>query len=164
MKNLLTKTALLSIVFMASVILANAQSDAELKSKIEKLNLEIGAAMVSGDYEKSLSFYTKDIISLPNYQPMLNGIEAVKQSNEEMKKAGWSVTAFKINTHSVMSCNNLVTEIGTFEISFAMKGMDEPMTDVGKYITIWEKQKDGSLKIRIETWNTDKYPAREEKK
>jgi ketosteroid isomerase-like protein len=164
MKTFLTKTALLSIVFIVSAIFANAQSDAELKKKIEKLNLEIGAAMVSGDHEKSLSFYSKDVISLPNYQPMLKGIEAVKQSNEEMKKAGWSVTAFKINTHSVMSCNNLITEIGTFEISFTMKGMDQPMTDVGKYLTIWEKQQDGSLKIKIETWNTDKYPAMEEKK
>lgn len=149
---------------MVSAIVASAQSDAELKSKIEKLNLEIGAAMISGDHEKSLSFYAKDIISLPNYQPMLKGIEAVKKSNEEMDKAGWSVTGFKNNTISVTSCNNLITEIGTFEITFAMKGMDQPMTDVGKYLTIWENQKDGSLKIKIETWNTDKYPAMEETK
>jgi ketosteroid isomerase-like protein len=164
MKNFLTKTVLWGIILLVSSSLAIAQSDAELKSKIEKLNLEIGNAMVSGDMDKSLSFYTKDVVSLPNYQPMLNGLEAIKKSNEEMKKAGWSVNGFKTKTISVTSCNNLITEIGTFEITFAMKGMDQPKTDVGKYLTIWEKQQDGSLKIKIETWNTDKYPAMEEKK
>jgi ketosteroid isomerase-like protein len=39
-----------------------------------------------------------------------------------------------------------------------MPGNDKPMNDAGKYVTIWEKQKDGSLKIKIETWNTDSNP------
>lgn len=164
MKNFLTKTALWGIILFVSSSVAIAQSDAELKAKIEKLNVEMGKAMVSGDTDKSLSFYAKDVISLPSYEPMLNGIDAVKKSNEEMKKAGWKVTGFKVNTFSVTSCNNLIVEIGTYEISFTMKDMDQPMTDVGKYLTIWEKQKDGSLKVKIETWNSDKYPAMEEKK
>jgi ketosteroid isomerase-like protein len=32
------------------------------------------------------------------------------------------------------------------------------MEDTGKYLTLWEKQADGSLKIKVETWNTDKNP------
>jgi hypothetical protein len=30
--------------------------------------------------------------------------------------------------------------------------------DNGKYITIWEIQKDGTPKIKVETWNTDNNP------
>jgi hypothetical protein len=30
--------------------------------------------------------------------------------------------------------------------------------DQGKYITIWEEQPDGSMKIKVETWNTDTNP------
>jgi hypothetical protein len=33
--------------------------------------------------------------------------------------------------------------------------------DNGKYITIWEMQKDGSIKIKVETWNTDHNPWEE---
>jgi hypothetical protein len=36
-----------------------------------------------------------------------------------------------------------------------MPGMDKPMDDHGKYLTVWEKQKDGSLKVKIEIWNSD---------
>jgi len=39
-----------------------------------------------------------------------------------------------------------------------MPNMDKPMDDYGKYLTVWEKQKDGSLKIKIETWNSDVDP------
>jgi ketosteroid isomerase-like protein len=52
----------------------------------------------------------------------------------------------------------LITEIVTYKISGSMPGMDKPMDDNGKYVTIWEKQKDGSLKIKVETWNSDVDP------
>jgi hypothetical protein len=40
-----------------------------------------------------------------------------------------------------------------------MSGPDVPeWADYGKYITIWEEQKDGSMKIKVETWNTDTNP------
>ena len=50
-----------------------------------------------------------------------------------------------------------------------MPGMEKPMDDHGKYLTIWEKQKDGSLKTKIEIWNSDvnpmsMMPAAEQKK
>ena len=52
----------------------------------------------------------------------------------------------------------MITEIGTYKMNRSMPGMDKPMDDHGKYLTIWEKQKDGSLKIKVETWNSDVDP------
>ena len=163
MKNFISKTALWSVVIFVFSSASFAQGERELRLEIEKLNSEMSKAMLSGDMEKSLSFYTKDVISLPNYEPMLNGLEAIKKSNEEMRKAGWKVVEFKPTTLSVMSCGEMITEIGKFEIAFSMEGVKTPMKDTGKYLTIWEKQKDGTLKIKVETWNTDKFPASEEK-
>ena len=40
-----------------------------------------------------------------------------------------------------------------------MSGPDVPeWPDNGKYVTVYEIQKDGSLKVKIETWNTDTNP------
>jgi ketosteroid isomerase-like protein len=36
--------------------------------------------------------------------------------------------------------------------------MPDPMQDAGKYLTIWEQQSDGSLKVKLEMWNADSYP------
>lgn len=153
-------TLLSGILFLLlSATISFAQSNEDYKRQIESLNAEMAQAMVAGDSQKSMGFYTKDVISLPNYQPMLTGLEELRRSNEEMKNSGMTVNAFHSKTLNVISGGNYITETGTFEITFTMKGLESPVTDSGKYVTIWEKQPDGSLKIKIETWNSDKYPA-----
>ncbi|NJK85592.1 MAG: hypothetical protein HC906_06145 [Bacteroidales bacterium] len=53
---------------------------------------------------------------------------------------------------------NIITEIGTYEIKLTVPGMENEVQDNGKYLTIWEQQNDGSLKIKTEIWNTDTNP------
>jgi hypothetical protein len=36
--------------------------------------------------------------------------------------------------------------------------MPTAMTDHGKYMNIWQKQSDGSWKLRADTWNSDINP------
>lgn len=156
------KTFLTLILSMVVVLFAAtcsiAQTNEQYKAQIEKINKESASAMLAGNADKTMSFYTNDAISMPNYDKMIEGKDAIRKSNEAMTKAGWKVTSFEPITLKVMGCGKMITEIGTFKISFSMTGMEKPMEDVGKYITIWEKQDDGSLKIKIETWNTDTNP------
>jgi uncharacterized protein (TIGR02246 family) len=158
MKKLIVKSLCLLTILMFSLIQGKAQSDAELKAKIEKLNKEMGAAMTAGNFEKSLSFYTDDVISLPNNGKMIEGKAALKASNEEMMKTGVKITSFDFKTLKVMSYNKTITEIGAYQMSMSIPGKADPMKDNGKYLTIWEKQADGSLKIKVEMWNTDTNP------
>jgi len=148
---------------MFSVSAAFAQSEAELKANIEMMNKEMAKAMISGDTEKSMAFYASDVISMPNYDKMISGIEAMIQSNEQMKKSGWKVVDFKPVTLSVKKYGNMVTEIGTYDIAFSVEGQTNNVTDKGKYLTQWEIQKDGKMKIKVEIWNTDKFPVTENK-
>ena len=89
---------------------------------------------------------------------MHEGIAAIRKANEEMMKSGMKITSFEPVTLKVLVNGNMITEIGTYKISMSMPGMENPMQDHGKYLTIWEKQKDGSLKVKVETWNTDVDP------
>jgi uncharacterized protein (TIGR02246 family) len=165
MKNVILKSACVLSFVAFTVTNVVCQSDNELKAKIEKLNKEMGDAMVQGNTEKSLSFYTQDAISLPSNEKMSEGKEAIRKSNEEMMKSGSKVTSFETTTLKVMSCGQTITEIGKYKISITMPGKTDPMNDYGKYLTIWEKQKDGSLKVKLEMWNSDiNYMANMEKK
>jgi ketosteroid isomerase-like protein len=154
--NVLSACLLLATLFSASV--AYSQSNSEYKAKIEKMNKEMTKYMLEGNTEKTLSLYTDDAISLPSYEPLCDGIAAIRKSSQAMAKSGWKCTAFEPTTLKVMANGNMITEIGTYKISMSMPGMDKPMDDHGKYLTIWEKQKDGSLKVKIDTWNTDVDP------
>lgn len=146
------------VVVLFSASNGISQFNEKYKSQIEELNMEMVTAMLSGNNEKSMSFYSDDVISMPLYEKMLEGKDALRKSNEAMVQAGWKVVAFEPVTLKVTSCKNTITEIGSYKISFSMPGMDKPVENVGKYITIWEKQSGGTLRIKIESWNTDKNP------
>jgi uncharacterized protein (TIGR02246 family) len=157
MKRAFVSTCLLiAVLFMAN--LAYSQTNAEYKTKIESLNKEMAKNMLEGNTEKLLSIYTEDAISLPSYQPLQEGKAAIKKASEEMAKTGVKFTSFVPTIVKVIDNGNLITEIGTYKISMTMPNMDKPMEDHGKYLTIWEKQKDGSLKVKVETWNSDVDP------
>jgi ketosteroid isomerase-like protein len=120
--------------------------------------------MLSGDVESNLSLYAEDAISLPANEPMRQGIADIRKGAEEMSKSGFKVTSFEPTILKLIPEGNLVTEIGTYKIKVTMPGMQDPMDDHGKYLTIWEKQPDGSLKIKVETWNSDVNPMQQENK
>lgn len=153
---------LFALIFTASLI--NAQDTAELKKKIQEMNDKAAEMMVSNDEAGMWTNYSEDVISMPSYEPMLRGIEACKQSYKKMTEAGMKMTAFKSVVTDVIDAGNYIIDIGSYKISMSMPGMDMPWDDHGKYMTIWEKQDDGSLKVKVETWNTDVNPWEEMKK
>ena len=153
-KILLTLFALL-----LSVAFLNGQDKAELQKIVQSMNDEMAEMMISGDQETIWGYYSKDVISMPSYQPMTKGLEACMKSSEQMMASGMEITAFKSTNTDLLLSDNLVVDIGTYEITMNIPMMgDQPWSDNGKYMTIWEMQDDGSLKVVAETWNTDNNP------
>jgi ketosteroid isomerase-like protein len=156
-----TFTPVLFTVLLVGLIRVNgfSQTDQELKQAIEGINKELAKSMLEGDFSKSLKYYSNDAITMPNNAKMVQGIDEIKKSNETMIQSGIKMKTFEANTLQVKSCGNLVTEIGTYKLSMIIPGVPGDYEDFGKYLTIWEKQADGSLKIKIEMWNTDVSPV-----
>jgi ketosteroid isomerase-like protein len=153
---------LFSLLFVASI--SNAQDLAELKKKVQAINDMYAEKMVSGEVDELWQHYTEDVIAMPSYEPMVKGLDANKKSWEEMKQSGVKMTAFKTLVTDIMKYGDLVVDIGTYEIAMSIPGMDQPWNDHGKYLTLWEMQDDGSMKIKVETWNTDVNPWMEMEK
>jgi len=157
MKKATISTCLILVVLLTSNI-ASSQSNADYKAKIEGINKEMVKSMLEGNTEKLLSLYTEDAVTMPNYQPMMEGLAAIKKSSEEMVKGGLKYHSFAPTTLKVIVNGDQITEIGTFKIRLTLPNTTSPIDDQGKYLNIWEKQKDGSLKIKYEIWNTDVNP------
>ena len=128
------------------------------KQMIEDINKEMEKYMVNGDYKGALKYYTDDAISLPSYQQMLKGKEAIEKQSAEDQQSGMKITSFNMETSDVFGSGNLLYEVGTYTITVKGPQMKEPQNDHGKYLTVFEKGDDGSLKIKAETWNTDMNP------
>jgi ketosteroid isomerase-like protein len=154
--NVLLFCMVLVVIFSSGA--AFSQSVTDYKSKIAMADKEFAKNMLDGNIEKSLSMYTADAISMPSYAPMSEGVPAIKMAAQEEMKKGMKYNTFELSTQKVIPNGNLITEIGTYKLNATVPGMDKPMDDHGKYLTIWEKQMDGSLKIKVLTWNSDVDP------
>lgn len=149
---------LIAVLFISTSFFA--QDVGKIKAKIEEQNKIYTNAMIDNDTETMLSMYAVDVISMPSYQPTVKGIDKVRELSEMQAKSGWKTTQFELNLTDVIVAGDLAIEIGNYDMKMSGPGVPE-WADNGKYITIWELQKDGSLKIKVETWNTDHNPWQE---
>jgi len=153
------KIMLLALTFTMAVI--HVYSQTENKKLIDELNLlnsKMIRANISGDMDTLASLYVDDIIYMPNWAPMVKGLDTMMEKNKESEEAGFKMKSMNLDIMEVFECGDLVIEVGEYSISLTVPNMPQPVADNGKYVTIWERQKDKSRKIKIETWNTDINP------
>lgn len=154
-KNLIILSAIAGLVLISGITLS--QSNEQLKKTFTDLNKKMLEMGMSDNFDGVRQFYMDDVLSLPNYEPILRGYSQILASHKKMKESGAKINDMQLVTTDVISEGNMAVEVGTFTINMTMPGMGE-IKDFGKYITVWKKQKDGSWKVAIETWNTDQNP------
>jgi len=144
------------LVFISTNLFGQSEKEVMMK-KIEEWNKTFSAAMAAGDNKTILSFYADDAYSLPSYSPMMIGKVEIRASMVG-DTSGTKFNYFKLNTKDIWLSGNLLCEVGNYYFSMIVPGAPKPLNDNGKYITIYEKQKDGSWKIKADMWNTDLNP------
>jgi ketosteroid isomerase-like protein len=150
------KLSLICVVVLVAISQIYAQSETELMAMFNENNKEFAQLMIDNDLEGMLEYYAENSISLPSYQPMLRGLDAMRESHKKQHQSGMKVTAFELTATDVIADGNLAIEIGTYTISMIMPEMGT-MDDQGKYINVWENQ-GGDWKLRADMWNTDLNP------
>jgi uncharacterized protein (TIGR02246 family) len=157
MKKLST-VLLISILLTATANLFSQTPKEEMLKKVEEWNKQFSAALIAGDKAKMLSFYANDAYSLPSYSPMLIGKKAIENSMNMDENSDMKITSFKFNTKDLWISGDQMCEVGTYDLSMSVGNPAKTTSDHGKYLTIYQKQKDGSWKIRADMWNTDLNP------
>jgi ketosteroid isomerase-like protein len=77
---------------------------------------------------------------------------------EMNKKSGTIFKSFNLKTKDVWTSGDILCEVGTYNFSMLIPNSKNTIDDYGKYLTIYQKQKDGSWKIKADMWNTDTNP------
>ena len=152
------KTAMLFCLSFLFFIGCQQQHDIEkLKTQITEMNDIMVKSIMENDPEASLKLFADDIISMPSYQPMMKGIETIREKSKDQPEM--KMKSFTLTTTDVLVSGDFVVEIGTYDLVVDMpedQGGEFP--DKGKYLTLFEVQKNGSLLIKADTWNTDFNP------
>ena len=111
-------------------------------------------AAAAKDMEGYLSFLTDDAAVLPPNASILTGKDAIGKWESELFAAPGLAVSWQATQAEVSQAGDLGYTLGTYELT--MSGPEgKPVTDRGKYVTVWKKQPDGTWKIVADIWNSD---------
>ena len=154
-KYLYTIVLLIMLTLFAGTNNQDKDDVEKLKSQIEKLNDKFIKANVDEDLESYLSIYTDDAIVMPPFSPMLEGQEALIEAWYKKQREGVKALSGKATILEIWTSEDRVYERGSFAIHFSKKGLSQTYNVYGSYFSIWEKQEDGSLKMKYDISNLD---------
>lgn len=128
------------------------------REKIEILKHQRQNAVFEHDYKKALTFFTDDILILPDLQPPIQGKAELEKMYEKDQKNGVTFHAIGNTVQSDWLCGEDYYERGTWSMSVTSNQSDKPEAFLGSYFQIWQKQNDGSYKIKFNIWNLNHQP------
>jgi ketosteroid isomerase-like protein len=121
-----------------------------LIQKVQKLSDILMTAEKNDDTKNFLTLYEENAISMPDYQPMLRGIDEISIYYKEIFQRQ-RIKSFQKKIEEVINLGKTtIVEIGTFKKEYTVLETDSILTLNGKYCYVWNIQPGGSLKIKGE--------------
>ena len=119
----------------------------EARQAIEKINAEFADAFGRGDAAASVAGYAEDCAVLAPNQPPARGRQAVETLFNEMMAEIEGTVSFEIV--EVVEAGDLAYQWATY----SLEGKEE--SDSGQLVEVFNRQADGSWKIRLSIFNSD---------
>lgn len=127
---------------------ANQTTGAETLKKIEAAFMNAAAAKGSVGY---MAYYADNAVELPNGASAIKGKDAIARTMGFLDPPGNKLT-WTPEFAEMSASGDLGYTYGTF--LFTSKDKDgNPISESGKYTSIWKKQKDGSWKVVLDMGN-----------
>jgi len=149
------------ILFTTAVLIAcNSRPQQQLDLKqvrtfVEAQNVKWFDAVRQYDVPSLLSLYTEDATLMPPNFPMLRGKRQIKAYYDRMTIRKIKISKGVMNILELSGKDSTVYEIGQYIMDIERPEM-QPVSDTGKYNTIWKLQSDGTWKIYADCWNSNK--------
>ena len=123
-----------------------SQSDEEA---IKWADSQCSAASATRGVEGMLSCFADDSVSLAKEGTPVQGKAAIREALRKTFEVG--VLTWKPLRAEAARSGDLGYSYGTYEFKGTKDG--KPVTDAGKYTSVWKKQKDGQWKIIVDVGN-----------
>lgn len=136
-----------------------AADPAVVQQAIEAANAKGADALNKGDVEGFLANYSPDaVVMMPN-TPAWRGTDGMRTGFQGLLTQ-FTASGVAFKTDDVKVAGDLAIETGSYEMTMtAKKPNAKPMADKGKYVTVWQRQTDGSWKIIRDISNSDLAPT-----
>jgi len=157
-----TRTLLITLLqgFVAATVCLGG--DAKLEQALRETDDQCSKAAGSKDVDKTVSYYADDAVMMPPNAASINTKDAIRKTWSDMLTSPGMSISWKATKVEVAKSGDIGFVSGTYEITMN-DATGKPMNDKGKYLEVWEKQKDGKWKCGADMWNSD-LPAAPETK
>jgi uncharacterized protein (TIGR02246 family) len=142
----------ISLLLLATCLSALAEQEnkndpalADARKAIDKGNAQWVEAWTKADASLITSLFAEDGVLMRRNGKLSKGPKEIFEAMKPvMESAGKGVKA-TVNTVDVWLNGDTAYETGTYSYKYQEKG--KPVTDEGRYVTIWRRQSDGTWKI-----------------
>jgi ketosteroid isomerase-like protein len=142
------------------LLIAGATQASDKKSTDSILAADAGWMKVfsAKDLANSVAYYDENASSLAPNAPIATGKEAITKSLSQFFALPGLHLTWHADKADVARSGELGYTSGTYQMTFS-DPTGKTVSDKGKYVTVWTKQKDGSWKVALDIFNTDLPPA-----
>jgi uncharacterized protein (TIGR02246 family) len=128
---------------------ATAKADIAAIDRVREAHV---AALNQGDADAWAAVFSEDAVQMPPNAPANVGSAAIRSWGQAfLNQFG---TQFSLSVEEVRLAGDWAFERGTYTIVLSPRG-GGTLKDVGKYITIYQRQPDGSWKTARDIWNSN---------
>jgi uncharacterized protein (TIGR02246 family) len=122
----------------------------DFRSAIEKAIVAFEKAADAKDAAALASMYTEDATLMPPGSPVVKGRKNIQQFWQGFIGSGASDAKMKIA--DVQAFGDTAYEVGSFDVNMPTPEGSKARTQ-GKYVVIWKRQPDGSIKLHVDIFN-----------
>jgi ketosteroid isomerase-like protein len=150
-------------VLVGSVLVAACALGTEpsgLVRELDALGATLSQAMVDENSEALLVHYADDAVMLAPNEAKLVGKQAIRENMLASRKSGTDIQSFSGRVEQAWECGGMVYAVGSYAASVAVPGVERPIGDKGKFMSVYRRESDGTLKVLYDMWNSDVPPGK----
>lgn len=140
------------LTFIAILIITSTglSARADFSPDIEALNSALVEKFEAGEIAEMAELYAQDAVMLPPSSEILNSPEAIKRYWNNLRQTGvYDYSIYEVE-HNIVGDVAYATAL--WEARKKIADGRELVVD-GNISNVYEKQRDGSWKIRLQSWN-----------
>jgi uncharacterized protein (TIGR02246 family) len=143
-----------ALILMGCAATAPDTHDADVKA-LKDLEAQWNQEFAAKDLEKMMGNYTTDGDLLASNAPIASTLDARRASFKQMLDDPNFHLQFAATKVEVAKSGDIAYTEGTYTMTLTDPATKQPMTDKGKYVTVYKKQPDGGWKAVEDIQNTD---------
>jgi uncharacterized protein (TIGR02246 family) len=127
---------------------AGSERLAEAKRAIDKGNAQWIEAWEKGNPEMLAAIFTDDAVMLSQGRKVFKGRQQILERQKEAMESVTRPIKVSVVTVKIWLDGDTAYETGKYKYEYAEKG--KPITEEGRYVTIWKRRDDGSWKLSMD--------------